>query len=296
MKKSRLCALALCFALVLALCGCASYGQKPQQTIEILTPQTAKSLLLYDVDNQTPVCGYENMTRVPSGGFNMMVTAFLALDSLDPQEVVVNETIGSASLPAGTRNQSIRMREKMTVKDLAACVLLESAHDAAAVLAVRTAGSQEAFVERMNQWAADLGCEDTRFGDVSGLDSEASYTTAMDLVTMVSAALENETFRELFQAKDYQVPPTNSAKERQLFTSNYMMSKEIIPEFYDERVTGGMAGYRDDTGASLICTVQGDRSYIAVVLGAKRVLKDDGWRVERFGNFEEMTALLKYAD
>lgn len=68
------------------------------------------------------------------------------------------------------------------------------------------------------------------------------------------------------------------------------MDQSIIPDFYDERVTGGMQSYLPQAGASLICTVEGN--YIAVVLGAERIFADNGWAVKQFGDFEEVTALL----
>lgn len=261
------------------------------ETYEIFTPQSAKSVLLYDVENKKILCAYEPDLQLAPGGLAKIVTAVLALENCDLDEEVTNRVVQKFDLSA--TNISLYRGETLTVRDLTAAMVLRGAADAAMVLADRVAGSQEAFVEMMNQWAADIGCTNTKFANVHGLATEPSYTTARDLLKILGAALENETFRELFGTKYYEIPATDRSEVRQLYTSNYMMDQNIIPDFYDERITGGMQSYVEAVGGNLICTVRDGGSYIAIVLGAERVFAENGWHVRHYGNFDEMTALLE---
>ena len=67
--------------------------------------------------------------------------------------------------------------------------MIESANDAAPVIAEYVAGSEPAFVEMMNQKAAELGCTGTHFANTHGLHDEEHYTTARDLAKIMMAAL-----------------------------------------------------------------------------------------------------------
>lgn len=257
-----------------------------------ITFGSAKSMLLYDVDNGTVVCSREPDAPMAPGSLTKMVTALIAIENCNLDDVVTVGSISGWNLPAGALNQKLRPTEQLTVRDLLACVILYSANDAAMVLSEHVAGSQEAFVARMNERVREMGCTDTEFADAHGLDAEKNRTTARDLLRITLEAIQNDTFRELFGMPTYVVPATNCSDQRELDTQNYMMSDRILYEFYDPRVTGGMQAYSKDNGAGLVCTVEDDGLYIGIVLGAERIFKEDGWRLESFGNYEDMAELL----
>jgi D-alanyl-D-alanine carboxypeptidase len=76
-----------------------------------------------------------------------------------------------------------------------------------------------------------------------------------------------------------------------------MIDESIVPQFYTNRVKYGLAHYADASGASLVCVAEDTKkkmNYVAVVIGASRVFQKDGWRVESYGNFNEMLDLLEY--
>lgn len=292
MKKVSAVSLALCLMLLaqcFALSGCGKNApaETVAETAAPLTPVSAKSLLLYDADRGTDVCAYAPDAKAAPGALTKLVTSLIALETCGLEDPV---TAGIYDLPAGSMHMDLKNGEVLTVQDLAAAAILDSANDAAMALAEHVAGFQAAFVEKMNQRIAEMGCTDTKFTDATGLDTEHSYTTAHDLVKIVEEAVKNDAFRELFGTRLYEIPATEYAEARQLFTRNYMMDQAIIPDFYDERVTGGVQSFSREAGASLVCTVEGN--YIAVVLGAERIFNENGWGAKRYGNFEEMTALL----
>lgn len=87
--------------------------------------------------------------------------------------------------------------------DLIYGAILPSGADATAGLALKIAGSEKAFVELMNQKAAEMGCYGTHFTNASGLHDPNHYSTVRDLATMMSYAMENPLLRQVLSAKSY---------------------------------------------------------------------------------------------
>ena len=87
--------------------------------------------------------------------------------------------------------------DRLSLDDLVWALMLESANDAAAAIAINVAGSVDAFAELMNAKAKEIGLENTHFTNPHGLDNEEHYTTARDLAKLAAHALSNPRFREI---------------------------------------------------------------------------------------------------
>ena len=177
--------------------------------------------------------------------------------------------------------------------------MLYGANDASVALAHHVAGTTDAFLAMMNNRVKMMGCTNTEFGNISGLYTAQSYSTARDMAKIVRESIKNEDFAEIFGTPEYTIPATAMTEERVLDPQNYLMSEMVIPDFYDTRVTGGMQSYHAQTGASIVCTAKERKdehplNYIAVVLGATRTFAENGWQPVNYGNFNEVTELLKY--
>ncbi len=96
--------------------------------------------------------------------------------------------------------------EILTREELLLGTMLQSGNDAALALAIDSAGSEEAFVRRMNETARGLGLTKTSYANPHGLDSEGNRSTARDLARLTAAALQNETFRRIVSTKSVVVP------------------------------------------------------------------------------------------
>ena len=258
--------------------------------------RSAKGVFVYETESDTVLYGYNPDKQIAPGGLVQILNALLVLENcgLD-DEVTVSTRYINQLLPSGVRHQSLKNEEQLTVRDLLYCMMLESANDAAVVLAEHVAGDPAAFITMMNERAADLGCTDTVIKTVSGLDSNGQYTTARDMARILNAAMAQEEFRTIFGARTYTVPSTNLSEARELTTLNYMQDDSVVGKFYDERVTGGKATYTSSkAGATIAFTAENDNlSMICIVLGATRRYADDG-SMARYGNFEEAKDLMKY--
>lgn len=277
------------------------------RTIEGMVPvggsdprlDTAQSVMLYEITTDTVVYSYNADTKVHPGSLAKMVLALLVLENCDRDDMVtVTEGIQSY-IPAGSNNIKLKSFEQISVNELLHAVMLYGANDAAVALAHHVAGTTAAFLDMMNNRVKLMGCTSTEFGNISGLYTAESYSTARDMAKIVREAIKNEDFSEIFGTVEYTIPATDMSDERELAPQNYMMSEMVIPDFYDTRVTGGMQSYHEKTGASIVCVAKEKKenyplTYIGVVLGATRTFAENGWQPVNYGNFNELTELLKY--
>lgn len=311
MKKFRLISLLLSIILTLGLfCvpagaegnpsvqfGCSTLqSAMPLGGSEELLP-TADSVILYELNTQTLVYAYRPDDRINPSSMVKIMAALLVLENGDLNDVVTVRRETLDSVPIGSVSAGLRRDEEVTLKDLLFCCMVGSANDATAVMAEHIAGSQDSFVDMMNEKARSLGCRDTVFSNVNGLNDNIQYSTARDLAIITEAALQNPTFAELFTTDKYIMAPTNLSEERTIFSTNHMMHDEKVKGYCDERVTGGKTAAATQTKRSLICTAEiGTARYLSVVMSADSVMSEDKISVISFGSFLETAQLLDYAE
>lgn len=256
---------------------------------------SAQAAFAFEKNTGTVVYSYNADGKVSPGGLTKIVTALVVLEHCDPEDVVIVSSRNISRLPAGSQNQNLKEGEQLTVNDLLHCLILASANDAAIALAEHVAGNQEAFVALMNQRVRQIGCVNTEFGNVHGLDNATQYTTARDMTRIVLEATRNEAFRDLFCATSYTVPKTNRNGERSFESQDYLVDTKNVQKYYDKRVTGGMQSASAVSGASIVYTASSrGMDMICVVMGCTRQMYENGWQVKVYGNFEEALDLLNY--
>lgn len=278
------------------------------RTIEGMVPlggserrlETAQSAFAFEVTTGTVIYSYSPDVKVSPGTLTKIVTALVAIENCNLKDMVTVKDGIQSRVPMGARvmkPDSLKSGEQLTVEDLLHGVLLTSANDAAVALAEHVSGSTTGFLTLMNQRVRQMGCYNTEFGNISGLDTATSYTTARDMARIVMEACKNDTFVKIFGTIEYTVPETNMAKERELTTDNYFIDESVIPQFLDQKVKGGLASYSEASGASIACLSQSmdeSMTVVTVVLGSQRVYEENGWKVKTYGNFNEMQTLIAY--
>lgn len=273
------------------------------RTINGMTPlagsdrilKSAQAAFIYEINTQTIVYAYNPDLHMYPGSLAKILTALIAIEQGDLNEVVTFSTRWNSTLPARSIVAELKEGEEVTLEALVYWVLLASANDAALNIAGHIAGTQEAFVEMMNQKAAELGCTDSHFTNAHGLDDPEQYTTARDIVKIVLAATQNETFKKAFGSKGFTVPPTNrTEKERIIETDNHLIYELYLPQFNVSSVTGGKTSATAGGGSSLVCTAEAkDMNIVCLVMGAEREYNDRGL-ADYYGNFEEIMELLDF--
>lgn len=159
--------------------------------------------------------------------------------------------------------------ENVTVRDLFYGTVLHSGGDAALGLAVYVAGSQEAFVDLMNQKLEKLGIADsTHFTNCVGLYDEAHYSTVYDMAIIMKAAVQNDLCREFLSARTYTTVPTPQHPEG-IEISNWFLRK-IEDKDTGGEVLGAKTGYIVQSGNCAVSygTSAGGTPYICVTAGS----------------------------
>ena len=141
-----------------------------------------------------------------------IITLLTALSLCDPDETIVIPD-EAADVPKDSTLVPVSPGETMTMRDLLYAMMIRSGNDAANAVAVLCAGSTEAFAEKMNQTAADLGMENSHFVNAHGYTTEGHYTTARDLVTAARYGLTLTLFRKIVTCLRYTLPATEKRDE-----------------------------------------------------------------------------------
>lgn len=242
----------------------------------------AKAALLIDPDTEEILYARNIHERLYPASLTKIMTASLVLDAVDSGTLAMDTVLTASEtalsgLPADGSNAGIKVGEELTVQDLLYCILVVSANEACNVLAEAVSGSVDAFVDAMNSKAAALGCEDTHFANTNGLTDPNHYTTAWDIYLITKYARTHEDFMALANTKQAVIPATNLSKERNYYTTNYLISSWRAAGYVYSGAEGIKTGSTSDAGYCLVSSAtRGGRSLLSVVLGAARVKLEDG--------------------
>lgn len=294
MKKYLRYVAALATALVMTVSLCvpafALDDPKPHSTAAIVVDGDNNEIL-YDFN------AYEK--RYPASVTKIMTT-LVVLRAIDAGELTLDTQVTASkqavTLPEGSSTAGIVEGEVLTIEQLLYCDLVPSGNEACNILAEALCGSEEAFVERMNQTAADLGMTGTHFANPHGLHDPDHYSTAYDIYLMASAAMKYDIFRKIVSTATYTLEPTNKVSEpRVLHSTNALISNWYVSGVTYSKAIGIKTGYTEEAGrclASAAVDEQG-RTFYCVVLGSEYAQDAAGnWK---FYSFSESSRLLEWA-
>ena len=273
--------------------GCRSLdAQVPLGDDEKILP-TAQAAFVYERNTGTVLYSHNEDYTLSPGGLTKILTAIIAIEQTQLDEQVTISTANYTAI-AGTLNSNLKHGEVMSMEDLLHCLIMRMANDAAVSIAEYIAGTEAKFVDMMNAMVNEIGCTDTKIVNCHGLEATGQQTTARDMAKILQYAMKNAIFREIFACQSYVVQATNRSEERKLISLNYLMEPTAYTKFNYDGVTGGLATYAANSGASIVCSAEKDgMSMILVLLGAKRTYT--GTKVNQYGNYEEMWTLLDYS-
>lgn len=175
--------------------------------------------VLVDLDQGTVIAGKNATTRMNPASMTKILTLLVAVENLDQSKldsdtVKIDSSTIDYVYSKGMSAVGWEEGDTPTIRDCLYGTILPSGADAAISLAKYVSGSEEAFVELMNQKCAELGiAETTHFTNVVGAYGEDHYSTALDIAKILRAALENDLCREVLSCHIYTVTPSSSSEE-----------------------------------------------------------------------------------
>lgn len=257
----------------------------------------AECLLLVSSDNGEVIFEKNAGKQTSPASLTKIVTALVILENCEDLSALVTvpkECIDELS-GTGSSMGNLKDGEQYTVYDLLCLMLIHSANDAATVLANYLTGEDRAaFVDKMNALVKELGCNNSNFANVHGLDDDDQYTTAEDIATLLKYAQEFAVFTDITGRYTYKIPETNKQRARTISNTNFTINK-ASGEYYCEYIKGGKTGTTSRAGSCLAVYSSNDGyNYIAVALNAEKKDYDEDGTVEN-GAFLDCKDMLEWA-
>ena len=208
--------------------------------------------------------------RIYPASLTKMMTAIVAiqeLKSLDEEITLTMDDFYGLAERDATR-AGFEPEETVSARHLLYGVLLPSGAECCLALAHYLNGTEEAFVEKMNEGARKLGMEDTHFCDCTGLHDPDHYSTVYDMAVMLRYCLRDDDFREIIESPWHYTGPTNVHPDGITFYST-LFNNLPDPAVTEGEILGGKTGYTDDAGLCLASYAEvGGMEYILVTAGA----------------------------
>ncbi|HZR96803.1 MAG TPA: D-alanyl-D-alanine carboxypeptidase family protein [Gaiellaceae bacterium] len=159
----------------------------------------ARAFYVVNASNGDVLAARHADDRVPIASITKLMTVLVALDHLRPDDVV---TVSGAAAQVGESRIPLTTGQRVTVRDLLAGALIQSANNAADALASAAAnGSVPTFVRWMNERARELGLRDTHFVRPDGLDAPGHYSSARDVAVLARVAMHRKLVRDLVRLR-----------------------------------------------------------------------------------------------
>lgn len=178
-----------------------------------------------------------------------ILTAILAIEKCDLNETQVASESAISALKSGYTKANIQVGEEFSIDQLISVMMIQSANEAANIIAEHISGSVEEFSKLMNEKAKEIGCLDTHFVNPNGMHSEEHYSTAYDMALIARYCMKNEKFREYAVLKEASLPRTEYWQDEQVeengerifYNTNNMMQKDS--KFYYPTCIGIKSGF-----------------------------------------------------
>ena len=241
----------------------------PEGNINLNTLYSPYAVLV-DLESGNVLAEQNSTERMYPASLTKIMTALITIEETEDMEQTT--TLPSDIFPSlYEENASLagfQPGETVTWKDLLYGVMLPSGAECCLTFARQIAGSEGAFVDLMNKKAEELGMNDTHFANATGLQDKKHYSTVRDIAVLLRYALGNETFRQVFTARRYSVPPTAYHSEGFTFY-NTMFQAMDNAGISDDDILGGKTGYTEKAGLCLASLAEiNDREYILVTAKA----------------------------
>ncbi len=246
----------------------------------------ARAWVLVDQETGLLLAGENPDEGLPVASMTKVMSALVALRAVEAGEASLDDEVtisedAESYVGLVYSNVGLISGETVTLRDLLVATLVPSGTDAVYALAESLGdGSVEAFVARMNEEAAALGLEETRFESPAGLDTPENFVSARDMAEICREAMAYPEFAEIVGQTAATINTNN--REIEIFNTNDLLNTY-------EPATGIKTGTSPESGPSLAASAESDgESYVAIVLDAA---SEDGTPGDRF---EDAEAILEH--
>ena len=224
--------------------------------------ENAKSAILIEARTGTIIYEKNSHEKLAPASMTKMMSMLLIVEAIEDGKLSWDQMITTSENASSMGGSQILLEtgEKMSVEDLFKGIAVASGNDAVVALSEAVAGTEEEFVNMMNQRAKELGLEDTNFKNPHGLDTANHYTSAYDMAMIAKELVRHEKVLEFTSIyEDY----LREDQENKV----WLVNTNKLVKFYDG-MDGLKTGYTKEAGYCLTATAKrGDTRFITVVMG-----------------------------
>ena len=237
--------------LFISLSCCMPVYARPETDVQV----HAKGAVVMEASTGRILYGLNEYERLPMASTTKIMTALIALEEPDIDAVF---QVNSDTIMVEGSSMGLQEKDSVSLRALAAGMLLSSGNDGANAAAVRIAGSIPAFAARMNRRAKELGMENSNFVTPSGLDAEEHYSTPYDMALLAREAIRNEEFLAICSQYRMRAVYGDPPYERWLRNHNRLLN------MYDGAI-GVKTGFTRKSGRCLVSAARRDGVTLIVV-------------------------------
>lgn len=248
----------------------------------------AKQYVLYDLSSQQMLLEHNANARIAPASLTKLMTAYVIFGAIKQRKISLHQELMPTAYALRLQNEEPRMflevGREVTVEDLLKGLIVQSANDAARVLAEAVANHEIAFADLMNVEAKRLGMSNTHFKNATGVIEEQHYSSAHDLALLAAALVRD--FPEQYSAYSIREFKYNGINQ---FNRNHLLT-------IDPYVDGMQTSYEVGEGFSLVASAKRDnRRLVSVLIGTEKenLRSTESQRLLNLG-FKEFESTLLY--
>ena len=236
---------------------------------ETLDLSTASGAALFGLSNKSTIYAKNVYEKLYPASLTKVMTALVAIKYGTMDTLITassNVNIGES----GAQVCGLKPGDQLTLTQALHLMMIDSANDAAIVVAEGTAGSVEAFAELMNQEAMAIGATNSHFVNPHGLSDDNHYTTVYDMYLILNEAVKYDSFNQIIQMSSYETAVTTGngdSKEISVKTTNlYLQGERQAPEKIT--ILGGKTGTTNAAGhcLALYSKDTAGKPYISIIM------------------------------
>jgi D-alanyl-D-alanine carboxypeptidase (penicillin-binding protein 5/6) len=253
MKFKKLSASVLAAALIVSLLPVQAFALSDEEV-------KAPSAVLMEAETGKVLYEKNPHEKRPCASITKVMTLTLIMESVDSGKIKLTDLVSASEHAASMGGSDIWLKpgENMTVDDMLKATVIASANDAAVALAEYVSGSEEEFIQQMNEKAKTLGMKDTVFKNCNGLDEDGHITSAYDVALMSRELMKH---KKIFDYTTTWIENIRGGKTQLVNTNKLIKSYKGI--------TGLKTGTTGKAGSCISATAERDNvKLISVILGA----------------------------
>ncbi len=245
------------------ICSCISpvytlADEKKPESIKNEYSLHAEHALVCDINAYFEIYSKKADISINPYSYTKILTAATVMDiekDLDKMVTVPEGILKDYDYSYG--NIGLASGEKISIINLMTAMIIQDAGDCALALAHTVGDSYKDFIKAMNNTAAKAGAKSSVFSEPAGFDDSKQKTTLSDMAKITAYALKNEAFAKIAKTSRFEIPSSNKRNSpRTIYSKNAFLSRFYSEDYYDERITGVIGYYADESNTGIIARYQ----------------------------------------